>query len=816
MKAILLAGGKGTRLRPLTLHTPKPIVPIFNRPFLHYQIDLLKQVPGLNEVILSLNYQPRRIEDVFGDGRGVGLPIRYLVEPQPLGTGGAIKFTEPHLDGPVIVFNGDVLTEIDLNAVLALHRSRKAKATIVLTPVENPTAYGLVETAPDGAVQRFLEKPKPDEITTHNINAGIYILEPETFDRIPKDTPYSIERSYFPSLVERGETFVAYVYDGYWIDIGTPEKYTQVHNDIMSGAFSAAPFAGDHGCRDRRRRQDRGGRGRRRPVLHRRGDGGPPRRAGRTLLRHRPRVPHRGVSGRARLDRLERLAGSAARRWSIARSSGGTPTSAATPPSARGGSSATSPCSPTSRRPDPVATRAALPPYDMSEIIPGIFKAYDVRGLYPGEIHEMVAHEIGGAYVTYLNAKRIGVSRDMRVSSPALMDAFVAGARGQGCDVVDYGMQATDMIYFAVVRDGLDGGVQITASHNPKQYNGIKMVRKGAQPLSGDEGIGEIRDMVVAKTTPPKAPRAGALTQANVLDDYTKTVMGFIDQSLIKPFNVVLDAANGMAGLVAPKLFDQLPCKTTRLAFTPDGTFPNYEANPLIEENRRVVTERVLREKADIGIAWDGDADRVFFIDGNGEFIAGDFITALLAEAFLIRQPGQAIVYDVRASYAVKDTVARYNGSAHMNRVGHAFFKGRMRETNAVFGGEVTGHYYFRDFYYCDNGFIPALLILELMSRKNQTLAQLLEPLRQKYFISGEINTRVADMSLCKAKIDGLAAKYTDANVYMMDGVSVEYPTWHFNVRASNTEPLIRLNLEATTEAEMQAKRDEVLGYIRS
>jgi phosphomannomutase len=452
----------------------------------------------------------------------------------------------------------------------------------------------------------------------------------------------------------------------------------------------------------------------------------------------------------------------------------------------------------------------------MSEIIPGIFKAYDIRGLYPGEIHEMVAHEIGGAYVTYLKAKRIGVSRDMRVSSPALMDAFVEGARSQGCDVVDYGMQATDMIYFAVVRDDLDGGVQITASHNPKQYNGIKMVRKGAQPLSGDEGIGEIRDMVVAKTTPPAAPREGRLTQANVLDDYVTKVMSFIDTSLIKPFNVVLDAANGMGGLVAPRLFDQLPCRTTRLAFDPDGTFPNYEANPLIEENRKAIIERVLREKADIGIAWDGDADRVFFIDGNGEFIAGDFVTALLAEAFLIREPGQSIVYDVRASHAVKDTVARYQGTAHMNRVGHAFFKGRMREVNAVFGGEVTGHYYFRDFYYCDNGFIPALLMLELMSRKNQTLAQLLDPLRQRYFISGEINTRVADMSLCQAKIDGLAAKYANGHVYMMDGVSVEYPTWHFNVRASNTEPLIRLNLEATTEAEMARQRDEVLGYIRS
>ena len=244
MKAILLAGGKGTRLRPLTLHTPKPIVPIFNRPFLYYQLDLLRQIPEITEVILSLNYQPRRIEEVFGNGSGLGINIRYLVEPSPLGTGGAIKFAEPYLDGPVIVFNGDVLTQIDLNAVLKLHRERGAKATIVLTPVENPTAYGLVETEPDGAVRRFLEKPSPDEITCDTINAGIYVLEPETFDRIPKDTNYSIERSYFPSLVERKETFVAYVYRGYWIDIGTPSKYMQVHRDIMSGTYQAAPFAG--------------------------------------------------------------------------------------------------------------------------------------------------------------------------------------------------------------------------------------------------------------------------------------------------------------------------------------------------------------------------------------------------------------------------------------------------------------------------------------------------------------------------------------------------------------------------------------------
>ena len=242
MKAILLAGGKGTRLRPLTLHTPKPIVPIFNRPFLHYQIDLLKQVPEIDEVILSLNYQPRRIEEIFGDGADVGIKIRYVVEPAPLGTAGAIKYAGDSLTESVVVFNGDVLPQIDLAAVIRLHRERRARATIVLTPVDKPSAYGLVETDADGNIRRFLEKPKADEISTNKINAGIYILEPDTFDRIPSDVAWSIERSYFPSLIERGETFVAYTYDGYWIDIGTSEKYTQVHRDIMDGRYLAAPF----------------------------------------------------------------------------------------------------------------------------------------------------------------------------------------------------------------------------------------------------------------------------------------------------------------------------------------------------------------------------------------------------------------------------------------------------------------------------------------------------------------------------------------------------------------------------------------------
>jgi phosphomannomutase len=447
---------------------------------------------------------------------------------------------------------------------------------------------------------------------------------------------------------------------------------------------------------------------------------------------------------------------------------------------------------------------------------PEIFKAYDVRGIYSEEIDEPTAHLIGRAFVAYLQARRIAVGRDMRLSSPSIAQAFVEGATAQGAEVVDFGMIATDVLYFGVARDRLDGGAMITASHNPKQYTGVKLVGREAFPLSGDAGLAEMRDMILEDAIPSPAPSRAQVSMANVLPDYLEHVLSFIDPAIVKPFHAVLDAGSGMAGVVAPPLFDRLPCRTTRMCFEVDGTFPNHEANPLIEENRRHLVERVVAEQADIGIAWDGDADRCFFIDGSGEFIAGDFVTALLAEAFLLRHPGARIVYDVRASYAVKDTVARYGGTALMNRVGHAFFKKRMREENAIFGGEVTGHYYFRDNFYADNGFIPALLILELMSKKGQTLHELLGPLRARYFISGEINTKVGDMGIVAEKLDALSARYSDGRSYSMDGISVEYPDWHFNVRPSNTEPLLRLNLEGRTPELMEQKRDEVLAVIRA
>jgi len=450
----------------------------------------------------------------------------------------------------------------------------------------------------------------------------------------------------------------------------------------------------------------------------------------------------------------------------------------------------------------------------MSEITPDVFKAYDVRGLYPEEITESLFKQLGRAFVAFLGPGRYAVTRDMRLSSPSLSAAFIEGAVEQGGHVIDYGLAGTDQMYFAVAADDLDGGAQITASHNPKQYNGCKLVRKDAFPLSGESGIKEMKEMILAGRIPP--PRAGGqTTRGHMIDRYVRHVMSFIDPSIIKPFNVVLDAGSGVAGMIAPLLFENLPCRTTRLCFTVDGTFPNHEANPLIEENRRDITDRVIAEHADAGIAWDGDADRCFFLDGAGEFIAGDFVTALLAEAFLMRHPGSTIIYDVRASYAVKDIVAKYGGRALMNRVGHAFIKRRMREEDAIFGGEVTGHYYFRDNFYADNGFIPALLILELMSKKGQSLRDLLAPLREKYFISGEINTKVKNMDVAAEKIETLGREYVHGNVYRLDGISAEFDDWHFNVRPSNTEPLLRLNLEGLTPEIMERRRDEVLGIIR-
>jgi phosphomannomutase len=446
-------------------------------------------------------------------------------------------------------------------------------------------------------------------------------------------------------------------------------------------------------------------------------------------------------------------------------------------------------------------------------IDPSIFKAYDVRGIYPTQIDGEIARRIGRAFVDYLGARRIAVGRDVRLSSPEVAGGFIAGARSQGAEVVDLGVVGTDMMYYYVARHDLDGGAIVTASHNPKEYNGVKMVRRGALALSGDAGIKEIREAIVAGRFADTPPDPGpGVTQCSLLADYVEHCLSFIDVKKVPRLKVVLDAGNGIGSLPAAAILDRLPVEQVRLYFEPDGRFPNHPADPLLEENRRELMERVVKERADLGIAWDGDADRCFFIDDTGEFVPGDFITALLGESFAQKEPGARIVYDVRASRAVPDRVRAAGGLPLMHRVGHAFIKKRMRDENAVYGGEVSGHYYFRENWYADNGMIPALLILELLGRSGKPFSQMLAPLRAKYHISGEINSRVDDVA---AAIRRIESRYADGRVERLDGISVDYPTWHFNVRPSNTEPLLRLNLEAQSRAEMEAQRDQVLAVIR-
>jgi phosphomannomutase len=443
-----------------------------------------------------------------------------------------------------------------------------------------------------------------------------------------------------------------------------------------------------------------------------------------------------------------------------------------------------------------------------------IFKAYDVRGLYGDEIDGDVAYEVGRAFVRVLGGDnpRIGLGRDMRLTAPELAARYRDGMEAEAAHVIDAGMVGTEMLYWLVGSQDLDGGLMCTASHNPKAYTGAKLVGRGALALSGDEGIGEIRELV--ENGLPDAPGGGSYEEVDVYAGFQRDALKFIDPAKVKPLKVVVDGGNGMAGPMAGPLLDRLGLDLVTTYWEPDGEFPDHEPNPLLPENRQFIIEKVRAENADLGIAWDGDADRCFFIDDTGAFVDGDFMTALLAESILEKRPGADILYDVRASRAVPDLVTRLGGTAHVNRVGHAFFKRRMRDQGATFGGEVSGHYYFRDFYNADSGTIPALLILELLSMHGAKLSELLAPLRSHYFISGEINSEVADTD---AKIAEIAQRYGDGTITTLDGISVDYDDWHFNVRPSNTEPLLRLNLESlVSQQDMERRRDEMLDLIRA
>ena len=442
---------------------------------------------------------------------------------------------------------------------------------------------------------------------------------------------------------------------------------------------------------------------------------------------------------------------------------------------------------------------------------PAIFKAYDIRGIYPTDLDEQVAYQLGRAFVTLIGCQKVIVGRDMRLSGPALQKELLRGLTEQGADVLDIGMVSTDQYYFACGTSGLPG-LMVTASHNPKLYNGFKMVKKMPYLLSGDQGIQDIRRLVETENYPPPTRRGQVIPQ-DFSQAFLEKVLSLVDIKSLRPLKVVVDTGNGMVGPILQQVYRNLPVELIGLYLDPDGNLPNHGLDPLQPENRRELQQRVVQERADLGFAFDGDGDRFFTIDDRGQFVSGDFLTAIMGSYLLEKSPGSKIIYDVRASWAVPAMIQAAGGTPLMERVGHAFIKRRMADEGALYAGEVTGHYYFRDFFSADSGIIPSLVVMELLSRRKASLSEVLRPLEEKYFISGEINSTVADPA---GRMRALVETYPDAEQYSLDGISILYPSWHFNVRPSNTEPLLRLNLEALTRPEMESRRDEVLSIIRN
>ena len=447
-----------------------------------------------------------------------------------------------------------------------------------------------------------------------------------------------------------------------------------------------------------------------------------------------------------------------------------------------------------------------------SVVNPKIFGAYDVRGVYPTEFNDEAAYRVGRALVTFLNVDAVAVGRDMRISSPAIAAAVIRGITDQGANAIDLGLTTTDELYFAVGKFGYPAGVMVTASHNPARYNGLKMCKADAVALSADTGVKQIRDLaVLGEFTEPA--RTGQVIQRDVTDAYVEHALSFIDLSKIRPYKIAIDAGNGMAGMIMPRVFQRLPCQLVPLYFELDGSFPNHPASPIEPKNTEDLRRVVVEQGCDMGVAFDGDADRMFLISEQGQLLGGDMVTALVSQSILQRAPGSTILYNLICSRSVPEVIERNGGHAVRTRVGHSFIKAQMREHNAIFGGEHSGHFYFRDNWYADSGLIAFLIVLELISVSGQSVSQLLAPI-DHWSRSGEVNSEVHDVRERMAAIEQHYAPQ-GAEIDHLDGVTVSFPTWWFNVRPSNTEPLLRLNVEASSREEMEQRRDEVLHLIR-
>ena len=446
------------------------------------------------------------------------------------------------------------------------------------------------------------------------------------------------------------------------------------------------------------------------------------------------------------------------------------------------------------------------------------FKAYDIRGRIPGELNEDLAYKIGQAFVAVLKPRRVCVGRDIRLSSDLLCTAVIRGLTDSGAEVYDIGLCGTEGVYFGTFSGGFDGGIMVTASHNPPDYNGMKLVREQSKPISADSGLMDMARMIETGNLPPKAAVPGRVTKLDLNSRYDQHLLSYVELGKLKPLKVVVNAGNGGAGMVIDRLEPQLPFQFIKLHHEPDGTFPHGVPNPMLEENRQVTTDAILASKADVGLAWDGDFDRCFFFDEHGTFIEGYYLVGLLAEVFLKREKGGRIVHDPRLTWNTLDVVEQYGGKTVLSKSGHAFIKQVMRDNDAIYGGEMSAHHYFRDFAYADSGMIPWLIVLQVMSETGKSLSELVGERMRMYPASGEINRKLApEKGGAKAVLARAEAAYkASANsVDYTDGLSMEFDTWRFNMRASNTEPLVRLNVESRGDpALMQAKTQELLALM--
>ena len=441
------------------------------------------------------------------------------------------------------------------------------------------------------------------------------------------------------------------------------------------------------------------------------------------------------------------------------------------------------------------------------------FKAYDIRGKVPGELNPELAYKIGLAYAKFINAKKVVIGHDARKSSDEISNALARGLNDFGADVIDIGLCGTEMIYYGTPYLEADGGIMITASHNPPEYNGLKFVRKGSVPVGYDSGLQTVEQMILQNDLPKPSAKPGTVSQKDIMSSFINNLKHFYDAKKIKPLNVVVNAGNGCAGLSLNAIENDLPVKMIKVFFNPDPDFPNGVPNPLLTENRQVTIDAVLNNKADLGVAWDGDYDRCFFFDEKGNFIGGYYIVGLLAKSILKKDPGENIIHDPRLIWNTVEVVKNAGGTPVVSKSGHAYIKEKMREVNAVYGGEMSAHHYFRDNSYSDSGMIPFLLIMQLISEENKPLSQLVEEMIHNYPCSGEINSKIADPA---GKLKEIEAKYSNGKIDHLDGVSVEFDTWRFNLRISNTEPIIRLNVESKGNIDlMKEKTEELLKLIR-